>query len=157
MLRLGGLADDEVAARSAAADALDSGTAAAKFAAMAEAQGGDPAVVGDPSLLAAPAGHVEVRSGALGTVASVDSRGLGAVCVALGAGRARAEDEIDPSAGLVMAALPGDEVVEGDLLCTLQGAGDLDSHADAARACFTISGPGATVEPRRLLIERIGD
>ncbi len=157
MLRLGGLADDEAAARSAAADALDSGAAAERFAAMVEVQGGDPAAVGDPALLAAPDARVEVRSGALGTVAAVDARGLGKVCLAIGAGRARAEDEIDPAAGLVMAALPGDEVVEGDLLCTLQGAGDLESHVDAARACFSIPGPGATVEPRRLLIERVGD
>jgi pyrimidine-nucleoside phosphorylase len=52
-------------------------------------------------------------------VAGFDTEGVGRAAMALGAGRARQEDAIDPAAGLVLAAKIGDHVAAGEPLGTL--------------------------------------
>jgi thymidine phosphorylase len=75
---------------------------------MIGAQGGDP----DAPLPAAP--HVEiVRAPSSGYVSRLDARGVGVAAWRLGAGRARKEDPVSPSAGVVWHATVGEPVEEG--------------------------------------------
>jgi thymidine phosphorylase len=99
--------------------ALDDGSALAKFAEWVAAQGGDPAIVEDTSLL--PRGPVTRRVAASGPgfVVGFDAEGIGRSAMLLGAGRATTDDVIDPGAGLTLAVRVGDYVDAGDTLCTM--------------------------------------
>ena len=98
------------------------GEALAKLREMVAAQGGDPAAVDDYSLFAQPRLSREVRATESGWVHAMDTERVGIASVALGAGRATKEDDIDPAAGIVLAAKTGDRLEAGDLMATLYAA-----------------------------------
>ena len=102
-----------------AADQITSGRAKEKFREIVRLQGGDAAVVDDPNRL--PKAHcaVDVPSPADGYLRACDCEKLGLACVALGAGRNKKEDDIDPAVGLVFQRKRGDAVRQGDALCTI--------------------------------------
>ncbi len=116
MLLLGGLAADRSEARQRLEDTIRSGAAAAKFAAVVAAQGGDPDVVDDPSLLPAAAETTVLEAPRTGWVSRCDARAIGRAAVRLGAGRATKEDTVDPAVGFEVAAKLGDEVAAGEPL-----------------------------------------
>jgi thymidine phosphorylase len=108
LLEQAGLAGD---GRAAAEQALASGAAAERFAAMVRALGG-PA-----DLLEAPARHLAAapvtRPAAperSGVVAGMDCRAVGLVVTGLGGNRAREDDVMDPAVGLTRVAPVGAEV-----------------------------------------------
>jgi pyrimidine-nucleoside phosphorylase len=119
MLVLGGLAASRDAARRAMEVAISSGRAAGKFREVIAAQGGDPAVVDDPSLLPQAACCELFFAPNAGFVASVDPRRIGFGVIELGGGRTRPADPIDHSVGFVIPARPGDLVREGEPLATI--------------------------------------
>jgi len=90
--------------------ALDDGSAVERFARMIEAQGGDPRVVDDPwaVLAAAPVKHSLV--GSPGYLVAVDAEGLGRAAAALGAGRMKKGDPIDPAVGIEFFPKIGDQL-----------------------------------------------
>ena len=91
-------------------DALASGKAAEKFQQVIEAQGGNPAVVEDPSLLP-QAKEVEVYYAPKGgTILRVEPRIIGRAIIEMGGGRTRADDDVDPTVGFVITARPGQPV-----------------------------------------------
>jgi pyrimidine-nucleoside phosphorylase len=106
------LADvDEEEGRRRARDALASGKAADTFRRMVEAQGGDPRVVDDPaSVLPRAPVVVPLTSDRSGVLAAVEAEAIGRAAVALGAGRARKGDPVDPAVGIVFRARIGDRV-----------------------------------------------
>jgi pyrimidine-nucleoside phosphorylase len=119
MLVLGGIASDRDDARRRMEVAISSGRAATRFQQIIEAQGGDPAVVDDPSRLP-QAAEVELFTATRdGVVAQVEPRTIGRGITALGGGRTRVEDSIDPSVGFVITARPGDVVRAGEPLATI--------------------------------------
>ena len=119
MLLLSGLVGDRDEARRRMEVSISSGKAAAKFEEIIAAQGGNPGVVDDPSLLP-EADELEVfTSPASGVIARIEPRTIGRGITSLGGGRTRVEDEIDPSVGFVITARPGDVVSTGDPLATV--------------------------------------
>ena len=132
MLLVAGVERDRAAARARLERALAGGQAAAKFAAMVEAQGGDPAVLDDPGRLP-QAAEVEVwRAPRAGTVLRVEPRRVGYGVIELGGGRTRVEDRVDPGVGFVISARPGDRVEAGEPLASVF-ARDADGLAAGAR------------------------
>jgi pyrimidine-nucleoside phosphorylase len=119
MLVLAGLERDVAAARSRATRALDGGDALGKFRAVVEAQGGDPRVVDDPTRLPRAPRTVPMKAARPGFVTKIDAYAVGEAIVALGGGRRRAEDTVDPAVGIVFERKVGDRVAEGDLLGVL--------------------------------------
>ncbi len=119
MLVMGGLAVSRDAARRAMEISISSGRAAAKFREVIAAQGGDPAVVDDPSLLPQAACCELYFAPNAGFVASIDPRRIGFGVIELGGGRAKPADPIDHSVGFVIAARPGDLVREGEPVGTI--------------------------------------
>jgi pyrimidine-nucleoside phosphorylase len=110
MLVLVGAAKDRREARGRLEDAVSSGRALDTFRRIVEAQGGNPAVVDDPSLLP-QAGAVEVyRAPRAGVVQAVEPRRIGLGILELGGGRRTMEDTIDHAVGFVVTAKPGDRV-----------------------------------------------
>ena len=119
MLVTAGAASDEDEARRRMEIAISTGTAAAKLAEIVEAQGGNPAVVDDPAILP-QAGECELFAAPQrGFVAAVEPRIVGRAVVALGGGRTRVGDTIDPAVGFVITAKPGDWVDAGEPLATI--------------------------------------
>ena len=49
----------------------------------------------------------------------MDTEGIGSVCVLLGAGRMKKEDEIDPYAGIILNKKTGDFVSRNEVIATL--------------------------------------
>jgi pyrimidine-nucleoside phosphorylase len=96
--------------------ALESGDALEKFTLMVEAQGGDPRVVDDTSLLGETGRVFEYRSDSSGYVVQVQADLLGLCAVHLGAGRHRAEDPVDTAVGLSVLKKIGEEVEAGEPL-----------------------------------------
>jgi pyrimidine-nucleoside phosphorylase len=120
IVRLAKRAASDEAAAAMVRDALTSGAALAKFRAMVERQGGDPAVVEDPGRLpSAKLTHV-VTASRRGFVTAVDALLVGRAAVALGAGRDKKGDDVDLSAGIVLRKKPLDAVTAGEPVMELR-------------------------------------
>ena len=111
---------------------IASGEGLEKFAEMVKNQGGDSRAVYDPSLLPSARETVEMKAEKSGYLTAVHTNLIGFAAKALGAGREKKEDEIDPAAGLIMNARLNDRISAGDSLVTLH-TGRL-SRVDEARA-----------------------
>jgi thymidine phosphorylase len=149
LLVLGGLHPDVAAARAAAVDALDSGAAAERFAAMVAELGGPPDLVDAPSrhLPSAPVVTV-VEPEYAGVVSAVDVRAVGIAIVNLGGGRAREDDVVDHSVGLTEVAALGERVEPGARPLAILHARDDDSArraADAVRGAYVLGDPPAEI------------
>jgi thymidine phosphorylase len=130
LLAQGGLARDADAGRGAAQEALDSGAAAERWAAMVRALGGPGDV--RASLPAAPVVR-PVEPASPGVVTGMDCRAVGLVVTGLGGNRAREDDVIDPAVGLSEVAPVGAEVGP-DRPLALVHARDEAGWESAARA-----------------------
>jgi thymidine phosphorylase len=114
MLVLGGAAQDIASGAARARAAIRSGAGLDRFRRIVEQQGGDPTIVDDYGRLpSAPERHV-VRASRAGFLASLDAELVGRASVALGAGRDRVEDPVDPAVGIMVLAMPGEELKSGD-------------------------------------------
>ncbi len=113
MLLVGGICDERSEARRLLGDARDSGRAMEKLAAVIAAQGGDPRVTEDRSLLPQGPRWHELTAPGPGYVAACDARDIGVAAVRLGAGRSRKEDDVDPAVGITVLAKRGDAVERG--------------------------------------------
>ncbi len=100
-----------------------SGEGLKKLSEMIAAQGGDPRVAYDTSLLPKAKYKIDVTADRDGYVTGMTTRDIGNAARLLGAGRERKTDVLDLSVGLVMKVRMGDKVKKGDVLCTLH-AGD---------------------------------
>ena len=119
MLLLVGASKSAGDARRRLEETIHSGKALEKFAQVIEAQGGNPAVLEDPSALP-QAEAVEVfRAPHDGVIVQVEPRRIGRAILEMGGGRRRVEDEIDPSVGFVIPAKPGQRVKTGEPLASV--------------------------------------
>ena len=119
MLVLGGAAKDGAEATQRLRAAIASGDAVRVMEKMVEAQKGDPRVVADPKLLTVAPEVVEVRAPRAGVVTDIDALAIGLTGVAMGAGRTRADQAVDPAVGISIDEKLGDTVAHGDVLARL--------------------------------------
>ena len=119
MLRASGVSKTKTQARRRVELAVRDGSALRKMKQIVKAQGGDPAVVDEPDRLATARHRATVRANASGYVSEIDPLELGYTSMALGAGRRRAEDSVDPGAGIRLRVQLGDRVQAGDMIATL--------------------------------------
>jgi pyrimidine-nucleoside phosphorylase len=119
MLLLAHVAPTHDAARRMMEVSISSGRAAEKFQQIIEAQGGNPGVVEDPAALPQALACELFAAPQRGIVAGVEPRAIGRGVAALGGGRVRVDDRIDPTVGFVITAKPGDWVEAGEPLATI--------------------------------------
>ena len=129
MLIVAGAETDRSAARTRLERVLTSGQGLARFEELVVAQGGDPAVVRDPSRLAKAPIQREVRAPEAGMVVQVEPRAIGHAIIALGGGRTKAEDVVDPAVGVVIPVKPGQRVARGQLLATIHARDEAGATA----------------------------
>jgi len=132
MLLLGGKAKDEADALTQMKAAIASGAALKVFREMCVAQGGDPRVIDDYTILptAKKLLGIKAPAGAAGFVSEVDALKCGHAIMALGGGRAAVTDQVDHAVGIADLIKIGDPVAPGTLLCTLH----INDDARGARA-----------------------
>jgi pyrimidine-nucleoside phosphorylase len=119
MILLGGRARSIDQASKLAYEAVSKGEAARRFRQIIRAQGGDERVMDNLSLLPRAAHTRDLRARASGFVTRCDARLLGVASNALGAGRSRVDDSIDPAVGLYLQKKAGDRVIKGEVLCRI--------------------------------------
>ena len=105
---------DERSARAALDDALRSGRA------FEQAQKWIAAQDGDPTQLPRPRQTIEVKAPQSGFITAIDTYQAGMFTVDLGAGRKRADDVIDYTAGVMFDRRTGDAVRAGDVIARIQ-------------------------------------
>lgn len=119
MLLLGGIAATNADAWQLMRGAIDSGKALEKFGAIIEAQGGDPRIIDDDSILPHAKLSAEFKSPRDGFIVEVSPRAIGYGTIEIRGGRRTMEDTIDPAVGFMIEVDPGNEVRKGDLLGTV--------------------------------------
>ncbi|MBR7040726.1 MAG: thymidine phosphorylase [Clostridia bacterium] len=119
ILRLSGKAKDAKEGYELLSKALDEGLGLKKLAEMVKNQGGDPEAAYNTSLLPKADRTEELPSPRAGYVTRIHTNMIGYAAKALGAGREKKEDPIDPAAGLIMRVRLGEKVEEGQSLATL--------------------------------------
>jgi pyrimidine-nucleoside phosphorylase len=119
MLVLAGLERDEENAIARARGTIASGAALEAFGRIIEHQGGDPRVLHDYSRLPTAPDEITVPASRPGYVGGLQAEAIGRAAVALGAGRARIDDQIDPAAGIRVAAHVGSPVAQGDAVLVI--------------------------------------
>jgi pyrimidine-nucleoside phosphorylase len=141
MLVLAGVAPDGDDALRRMEVAISSGRAAAKFQEIIAAQGGDPRVIDDPSILPQAAECELFLAPRDGVIAQVEPRAIGRGITALGGQRTKVEDGIDPSVGFVVTARPGDIVRAGEPLATVfaRDRAGVEAGLAALRTSITIA------------------
>jgi thymidine phosphorylase len=144
MLRLAGLSADPAAA-------LADGSALERYREMIKAQDGDP----EAALPSAERAEI-MTAQSDGWLQALDARAVGVAAWRLGAGRARKEDPVSASAGIICLAKPGDAVASGQPVLELRtdDPAKFDRAREALAGAIEI-GPDAP-EPAGLVLERIG-
>jgi pyrimidine-nucleoside phosphorylase len=99
---------------------LDSGAAMECFRKNVEAQGGDPRVCDDPEgILPLVSDSFKVESTRSGFVTKVNTTEIGHAIAAIGGGRVRIDDSIDPSVGFMADVTIGEQISSEQLLGTV--------------------------------------
>jgi thymidine phosphorylase len=148
------LANEMITAAGVDADpaaALDDGSALAMWERMIAAQGGDPHAT------LPTASHIEtVVADRDGVVSRLDAWGVGIAAWRLGAGRARKEDAVDPAAGIICRARPGEQVSAGDVLLELHtdDPSRFPRAYDSLDGAVTVSDTAPASQP--LVLDRVG-
>ncbi|MDQ3771119.1 MAG: thymidine phosphorylase [Actinomycetota bacterium] len=143
MLELAGVDADSAAT-------IADGSALAKWREMVTAQDGDP-----DAAIPEASERTNVTAARSGALAKLDARAVGIAAWRLGAGRARKEDPVSASAGVVCLKKPGDQVEEGEPVLELH----TDDPSRIAPALSALEGgiiiADEATEPQPLIIERI--
>ena len=133
MLLAAGVERAAAAARARLLETITSGAALRKFAEIIEAQGGNPPSPRTRRSCRRRRRARSTRAPTRGRVTAVHPRPIGHGVIAMGGGRSRVEDTVDPSVGFVITVRPGDQVVAGQPLATVYAADEAGLEAGDCR------------------------
>jgi pyrimidine-nucleoside phosphorylase len=120
MLVLSHVDESLEAARARLGGVVESGAALECFRKNIEAQGGDPRVCDDPEkILPLVTESFKVESPRAGFITKVNTTEIGHAIAAIGGGRVRIDDTIDPSVGFIAETMIGDRISSDELLGTV--------------------------------------
>ncbi|CAN5719111.1 pyrimidine-nucleoside phosphorylase [soil metagenome] len=132
LLELKGIQNPEVAVD----NAISSGSAYDKFREFTRTQGGDPDALED---LPISEQVREIQAPQSGYVARFSALGLGRAALALGAGREKKSDRLDPGAGIEMLVSAGDRIEKGQPVARLYGERNVEVAGQRAREALELS------------------
>jgi pyrimidine-nucleoside phosphorylase len=139
------------AARARLEKVLQSGKALECLRSNIAAQGGDPRVCDAPgSFLPLVRENVKVESPRSGFITRVDTTEIGHAIAAIGGGRVRIEDTVDPTVGFTSELKLGDRVNAGEAIGMVYCADTSDAEAAARRiqAAYHIADEAAGEAPK---------
>lgn len=134
MIMLGGFANTMEEGHAKAVSLVEEGKALEKFREFVAGQGGNPHITEDYTILGKGRHTLEVKADRDGMVTGLDAMAIGLASQHIGAGRARKDDTIDMTAGIILNKKIGDKVNKGDVLCTLMGNDSIKIETVAAEA-----------------------
>lgn len=156
MIYLGGRAKTADEGRVMAVHAVKSGMALTKFRRFIAAQGGNPDVTEDYSLLPQAKEKKNLIAETGGCISEIAARSIGLASQHTGAGRATKDDSIDLSAGVILHKKVGDKVSKGDILATFYGNDKKKVAAAEAEASGAFTITSEKVHKPALIKEIIG-
>ncbi len=130
---------------------LNSGDGARSLERIVSAQGGDPSIVAHPELLPSTDSIIEVRAECSGYVTQIHAGECGRIAMALGAGRSKLEDDVNPAAGISLNCHIGDYVERNQVLALLHDPMDLMNDEMLTRLRSVIVINAETTAPMPLL------
>ena len=157
MLVLARVDDELEAARSRLRKAVASGEVLDKFQKNVAAQGGDPKVCDDPaSVLPLVSDSIKVESPRSGYITSINTTEIGHAIAAIGGGRVRIEDAIDPTVGFMTEAKLGSRIKNGETIGVIY-CRDRTKAEDAAARVVAAYQIGEEPEQLELIKEVINE
>ncbi len=132
-------------------DSIESGAAFAKMKEWITAQGGDCRYLDDTSLFPKANFTHEVKSTQSGYISVVNAEKIGLASVTLGAGRAKKDDIIDYSAGIIINKKLGDYVRDGEVIFTLF-TNKKSTVSDAEKLCINSVSFGEKAPPKTVVV-----
>lgn len=155
LLLSGGLATSEQQAFQMIESAVSSGKALAKLEEIILAQGGDPRVIEDYSLLGTSSVKLPVLAETTGYVKAIDSRAIGYALVRIKAGRMQVSDTIDYGAGALLIPKIGDFLEAGEPIGEIHAnhTAQAEEVARLVRAAYIIT--PEPVEKEELILDTI--
>jgi pyrimidine-nucleoside phosphorylase len=155
MLAMAGSSSTDEEGFAMCAKALDDGSALKKFRELIEAQGGNSLVVEEPEKILPSADFIySIRADRGGCISRMDAMSIGEGLRALGGGRLRKEDTIDPAVAIKICAKTGDKVNAGDKVIEVHY--NLEEQLNAAlphiTRCWSVADHA---DKRKLIIERV--
>ena len=155
MVLAAGLAPTPADAEAKVRRALTSGAGVEKWREVVAQQGGDPRTVDDYRLMASVNTRHLVRAPRGGYLSALDAELVGRATVALGAGRNKVDDVVDPAVGAMVLAHPGDELKAGDPILELhyRREGDLGAALDLLSRAIEMSDEPPVLMP--LIVEQV--
>jgi len=155
MLMLGEKAGDLDKARALAENALKTGAGFEQFRKMVMNQGGDVSYVDRPEKFPVAPIIRDVVSPESGYLCRIDALTIGETSVEMGAGRAKKEDLIDHSVGIIIHQKVGDFVEKGKPLFTLHAKDESSYEAARKRILSAYEWSSSQCEPLPLFYEVI--
>lgn len=159
LLVSGGLANGAADGRRKIEQAFSSGAAAEKFGRMVAELGGPSKLMQSPEKYLETAAIVRpVHAEQPGLITAVDTRAIGLSVVAMGGGRVRAADPVDPAVGFTELARVGDYADADQPLCFVHARNEsqFERAVHALRASYR-SGSATEIVERPAVLERIVD
>ena len=142
-------------ARARCRENLSNGKAYQVFAGMVRLQGGDLARFEEENRDGGSAASLELKVERAGFVSEIDAERVARVAFMLGAGRAKADDAIDPAAGVLLRVAHGDRVGPGQPVATVHAkdrASLLEDAAAELAGAFSFSGEPPPARPMFLSV-----
>jgi len=141
LLLSGGLAQRETQAVEMIKSAVDSGRALAKLEEIIIAQGGDPRVLEDYSLLGTSSVKIPILAETAGYVRAIDARAIGYALVRIKAGRMKVSDTLDYGAGALLIPKIGDFLEAGEPIGEIHANNPAQAElvARLVRVAYTLS------------------
>lgn len=155
MLELSRVVKNVKQGRQIALKKLADGSAWRVFEKLVAEQGGDLARVRDPETLPLAKRQVTWKAKRKGFVTRIQTEEIGKLLVALGGGRTKAADAVDPSVGFVFHRKLGAKVAVGDPLVTVYAPDTLDLAPLEARFQAAVEIGGVRKAVPKLILERI--
>jgi len=159
MLRAAGQTTSYAHAGEMFREAIATGRALDVFRRFIAAQGGDPRVCDDYSLLPAGSQQVEFMAPVSGFIADIDSFSVGMAAIDTGAGRRKKEDAIGFGSGFVFHAHVGDRIEKGQKIVTVHSDRPERTPAVLERLGQAIQiGPRSVAKPKMVsyLVDKDG-
>ena len=136
-------------------ETLDSGAGLEKLREIIAHQGGDPRVVDDDARLPTAPGRHLVRAPRAGCIARLEAELVGRAAIALGAGRNRVDDAIDPAVGALLLKKPGEMVGAGEPVVELHYRRAADVAAAEALVLRAFDIADASPPARPLVVDTV--
>ncbi len=136
-------------------EVVKNGKAYEKFLQLVKRQGGDTSFIEHPEKYPTSKYSQKINCPLGGFVIAIDSLELGFTGIALGAGRTKVDDVIDPKAGIVLTKKVGDAVNAGDVVAILytDNKSAIETSAKRIQDAFAV-GPSKP-SPSPLIISQV--